>query len=71
MEKINSPIFGESIIPSRAQELMIKGMVENSPVAVFKALNDAIYKSGYELFVVKNHDRLDFTVVYPTLEFKR
>lgn len=69
MEKINSPIFGESIVPSRAQELVIKGVVENSPLAVFTALDEFMNSKGYELFVIKNNEQ-DFDVVYPTSENK-
>jgi len=69
MEKINNPIFGESIVPSRAQELFIKGAVENSPLAVFNALDNFMNSKGYELFVIKNNEQ-DFDVVYPTPENK-
>lgn len=62
MNKTNSPIFGESISPSRAQEVYIKGMVENSPIAVFSMLDALINKRGYRLFIVKEHGD-DFDVV--------
>lgn len=64
MEKINNPIFGESIVPSRAQEMFIKGAVSNSPVAVFTTLDEFMNSKGYELFVIKNNKE-DFDVVYP------
>ncbi len=69
MEQHLSVIFGMSIIPSRAQEVFIKGAVENTPIHVFKVLSELLEKRGYKLFVIKEHGQ-DFDVVYPTPENK-
>ena len=63
MEKIIDQVFGESIVPSRAQETFIKGIVENSPVAVFDTLGKFLDEKGYKLMVILEHDGQDFTVV--------
>jgi len=63
-EQFLSIAFGMSIIPSRAQEMFIKGVVENSPAEVFHALCSRVHNKKYELVIIEHIDDKDFNVVY-------
>ena len=62
-EQFLSLAFGMSIVPSRAQEMFIKGVVENSPTAVFRALCGHVNKN-YELVIIEHINDKDFNIVY-------
>lgn len=46
MEKINSPIFGETRLPTVEERAAIKKMVDEVPVGVFQELNKNLNERG-------------------------